>query len=114
MGGIEVMARWLQPASYAPFGNVPETFTAPDLPRAAFQQGRVNMFRYSFAILLGLCAAGTARASWADGLFDELSRDFGSVPRGPTLQHPFRLVNKTNQHVHIASVRVSCGCTSAH
>jgi hypothetical protein len=46
-------------------------------------------------------------------LFDEVSRDFGSVPRGPTLTHPFRLVNKTGQRVHIASVRVSCGCTSA-
>ena len=69
--------------------------------------------RYSLVVLLGLCATGSASASWADALFDELSRDFGSVPRGPTLTHPFRLVNKTNQHVHIASVRVSCGCTSA-
>jgi hypothetical protein len=69
--------------------------------------------RFSLVILLGLCATGSASASWADALFDELSRDFGSVPRGPTLTHPFRLVNKTNQRVHIASVRVSCGCTSA-
>jgi len=69
--------------------------------------------RYSLVVLLGLCATGPASASWADTLFDELSRDFGSVPRGPTLTHPFRLVNKTNQNVHIASVRVSCGCTSA-
>jgi hypothetical protein len=69
--------------------------------------------RYSLAVLLGLCVTGSASASWADSLFDELSRDFGSVPRGPTLTHPFRLVNKTNQRVHIASVRVSCGCTSA-
>src|SRR5262249_15121454 len=90
-----------------------ETFTAPGRPRAAFQQGRVNMFRYSFAILLGFCAATSARASWADGLFDELSRDFGSVPRGPTLQHPFRVVNKTDQYVTISGVRVSCGCVSA-
>ena len=70
-------------------------------------------FRYSLVVMLGLCATGSASASWADALFDELSRDFGSVPRGPTLTHPFRLVNKTNQRVHIASVRVSCGCTSA-
>ena len=69
--------------------------------------------RFSLVILLGLCVTGSASASWADALFDELSRDFGSVPRGPTLTHPFRLVNKTNQRVHIASVRVSCGCTSA-
>jgi hypothetical protein len=51
--------------------------------------------------------------SWAENLFDELSRDFGSVPRGPTLSHPFRLTNNTNQNVHIANVRVSCGCVSA-
>jgi hypothetical protein len=63
--------------------------------------------------MVGLCAAGSARASWADGLFDELSRDFGSVPRGPTLQHPFRLVNKTDQYVTISGVRVSCGCVTA-
>src|SRR5690348_8460301 len=69
--------------------------------------------RFSLVVLLGLGTAGSASASWADALFDELSRDFGSVPRGPTLTHPFRLVNKTKQNVHIASVRVSCGCTSA-
>ncbi len=71
------------------------------------------MFRYSLVVLLGLCATGSASASWADALFEELSRDFGSVPRGPTLTHPFRLVNRTKVPIHIASVRVSCGCTSA-
>jgi hypothetical protein len=72
------------------------------------------MLRYSLVLALGLALTGTASASnWADSMFDELSRDFGSVPRGPTLTHPFRLVNKTNATVHISSVRVSCGCTSA-
>jgi Protein of unknown function (DUF1573) len=72
------------------------------------------MLRYGFVLLAGLCAAGpAAAASWADGLFDELSKDFGSVPRGPTLVHPFRVVNKTSGPVSISSVRVSCGCTSA-
>jgi hypothetical protein len=72
------------------------------------------MFRYGFVLLAGLCAAGpAAAASWADGLFDELSKDFGSVPRGPTLVYPFRVVNKTGGPVSITSVRVSCGCTSA-
>jgi hypothetical protein len=70
--------------------------------------------RFSLVVLLGLCATASASASGADTFFDELSRDFGSVPRGPTLTHPFRLVNKTNQPVHITGVRVSCGlCTSA-
>lgn len=72
------------------------------------------MFRYSLVVLLGLGAVGpAAAASWADALFEELSRDFGSVPRGPTLNHPFRLTNKTDSPVHIASVRVSCGCVTA-
>jgi hypothetical protein len=79
------------------------------------QQGRVNMFfRFSFACLIALCSAGLASAdTWSDKMFDELSRDFGSVPRGPTLQHQFRLVNNTGRTVHIAGVRVSCGCTQA-
>jgi hypothetical protein len=72
------------------------------------------MLRYGLVLLAGLCAAGpAAAASWADALFDELSKDFGSVPRGPTLVHPFRVVNKTGGPVSISSVRVSCGCTSA-
>lgn len=72
------------------------------------------MYRYSFILLIGLWAAGNApAASWADALFDEQARDFGSVPRGPTLTHPFRVTNKTNAPVNISSVRVSCGCVTA-
>jgi Protein of unknown function (DUF1573) len=72
------------------------------------------MFRYSLVLALGLACAGTASAStWADSLFDDLSRDFGTVPKGPTLTYPFRLVNKTKGPVHISNVRVSCGCTTA-
>jgi hypothetical protein len=52
-------------------------------------------------------------ATGADAMFAELAKDFGSVPRGPTLSHPFRLTNNTNTPVHIASVRVSCGCVTA-
>ncbi len=71
------------------------------------------MFRHCILSLALLAAAGPARASWADGLFDELSKDFGSVPHGTLAVHPFRLVNNTGAPVHIAYVRVSCGCTSA-
>jgi hypothetical protein len=72
------------------------------------------MLRHSLVIVAGFWIAGSAGAStWADGLFDDLSKDFGSVPRGPTLTHHFRVVNKTGKPVHISSVRVSCGCTSA-
>jgi Protein of unknown function (DUF1573) len=88
---------------------------AAGLQRGFWQQGKVNMFlRYSFACLLALGSAGLASAdTWADSMFDELSRDFGSVPRGPVLQHPFRFVNNTGRTVRVVGVRVSCGCVSA-
>jgi hypothetical protein len=72
------------------------------------------MLRYSLVLAAGLWVAGGAgAATWADGLFDDLSKDFGSVPRGPTLTHHFRVTNNTGQAVNISGVRVSCGCTSA-
>jgi hypothetical protein len=74
----------------------------------------VIMLRYSLVVLAGLWAASPAlSATWADALFEEFSKDFGSVPRGPMLSHPFRVVNNTRVPVNIASVRVSCGCVSA-
>src|SRR5260370_33240598 len=73
----------------------------------------VTMLRYSCVLVLGLLAAGPASASWAEGLFGELSKDFGSVPRGPSVSHPFRVKNNTKGAVNISNVRVSCGCTIA-
>src|SRR5262245_49411597 len=72
------------------------------------------MLRYSLVLMAGFCVAGSATAGpWADGLFDELSKDFGSVPRGPTQKHQFRVANKTKYAVNISGVRVSCGCVTA-
>jgi len=72
------------------------------------------MLRYSLVLLVGLGAPGlTSAGSWADAMFEDLSKDFGSVPRGPMLNYPFHLTNSTRSTVHITSVRVSCGCTSA-
>jgi hypothetical protein len=72
------------------------------------------MLRYSLVLLAGLWAAGAVSAGpWANALFEETSKDFGSVPRGPTLKHDFRLLNRTRTPVNIASVRVSCGCVTA-
>jgi hypothetical protein len=72
------------------------------------------MFRYSCILLLGLGVTGpVAGASWADALFDEVSKDFGSVPRGPALAHSFRLVNRTSGPLSISGVRASCGCVTA-
>lgn len=72
------------------------------------------MFRLSAIVLTALCVAGPASAaSWADGLFQEVSKDFGPVPRGPTLRHSFTLKNTSSEPVRVANVRVSCGCVSA-
>lgn len=72
------------------------------------------MYRYILVLLAGFCLTGSASASWADSLFDSVSRDFGSVPRGPVVTHHFRLVNNTRATVHLADVRVSCGCVTAY
>jgi hypothetical protein len=73
------------------------------------------MLRYSFALVAGFLAAGPALAgTWAEGMFDESSKDFGSVPHGQVLTHPFTVKNNTAQTVTISGVRVSCNlCTSA-
>lgn len=72
------------------------------------------MFRHCTAFLVGLCLVGPSEAAtWADATFEELSKDFGSVPRGPMLSHPFRMTNNTAATVHISGIRVSCGCVTA-
>jgi hypothetical protein len=68
--------------------------------------------------IAGSAVAGSVRAqsvpaNSADGLFEEKGYDFGAVPRGQILTHPFRVVNKTDKNVQVGSVRVSCGCVSA-
>ncbi len=73
------------------------------------------MLRYSIVMLVSLGAAGSSpAASWAEALFKDLSRDFGSVPRGALLTYPFWLTNTTGGPVSIGPVRVSCGCTTAY
>jgi hypothetical protein len=82
-----------------------------------FRQGNnVIMFRQSCTWVVLLALATSARANgWADGLFEETHYDFGSAPRGQTLTHPFRVVNRTDKTVQIGNVRVSCGlCSSAY
>ncbi len=72
------------------------------------------MLRYSFISVVLLAAASPVHAaSWADALFEDLSKDFGSVPHGTLAVHPFRIVNNTSAPVRITNVRVSCGCTDA-
>ena len=73
------------------------------------------MCRFGAVLLIGLWVSAPAEAaSWADGLFEELTKDFGAVPRGPALTHPFRFTNTSQTAVHVSGVRVSCGCVSAY
>lgn len=73
------------------------------------------MFRIwlaTLAVFASITATAPA-ASWAEGMFDSLNRDFGTVARGPTLTHSYSLTNNTARPVRITGVRVSCGCVSA-
>ena len=73
--------------------------------------------------VMGLVLAAWASASalgaeqqgaWANGLFAERQHDFGNVPRGAKVRHPFVLTNNTQTPISILNLRVSCGCTSGH
>ena len=77
------------------------------------------MSRHLSWIVLGISVAsglaGSARAAernWSDTLFEERSHDFGPVPRGAKVRHPFVLTNRTGVPLSIVNLRVSCGCTS--
>jgi hypothetical protein len=72
------------------------------------------MLRHCLALVVGMGLAGQAQAgTWAEGLFTEVNKDFGTVPRGPELSHPFHIRNNTGKPIHISGVRVSCGCVNA-
>jgi hypothetical protein len=74
------------------------------------------MSRLSIGVAgLVLMIGGAARAEvqgWADTLFAERSYDFGPVPRGGVVRHPFVLSNRLTVPITILNLRVSCGCTS--
>jgi hypothetical protein len=68
-------------------------------------------------LALAAWAAATASGAdrpgaWAGGLFAEREHDFGPVPRGAKVRHPFVLTNSTSGPISILNLRVSCGCTS--
>jgi len=69
------------------------------------------MTRLALGVLVSLVAAGSASAGATD-YFTELSKDFGTTPRGPVLMHYFTIKNTTAQTVQIGQPRVSCGCVS--
>jgi hypothetical protein len=61
------------------------------------------------AFLLALpCAA----QEWADKMFTTRSYNFGNIARGAKAEYAFELTNLYVEDVHIARVRVTCGCTT--
>ncbi|HMB05733.1 MAG TPA: DUF1573 domain-containing protein [Isosphaeraceae bacterium] len=66
----------------------------------------------TFLALGAALAVRTAGAQdWVAGVFPERSFDFGTVARGSKIHHTFKLINRTNQEIHIAAQRPKCGCT---
>ncbi len=66
-------------------------------------------------VILALWALSTGpeanAQSWVESAFPERAFDFGTVARGSKVRHAFRVVNRSNQEIHIASWRTKCGCT---
>ena len=52
-----------------------------------------------------------AQQAWVDAIFPDQAYSFGTVARGSKLKHTFRLVNNTNQEIHILNWATKCGCT---
>ena len=50
-------------------------------------------------------------ANWADSLFPDPIHDLGTVARGSRIKHRFRLINNSDQEVHITDWQTKCGCT---
>ncbi len=56
----------------------------------------------------------SAPAVRAQAIFEDVSKDFGSVPRGTTLTHNFTLNNPSKAALHVSGIRSSCtNCMSA-
>jgi hypothetical protein len=69
---------------------------------------RVVIFGTVWAVL-SLSAAHAQ--SWIDQVFPERSFDFGTVAKGSKIRHGFKVVNRLDRNIHIASERTKCGCT---
>ncbi len=57
-------------------------------------------------------AVPCAAQEWAEKMFPVRSYNFGNIARGAKAEYAFELTNLYLADVHIASVRVTCGCTT--
>jgi hypothetical protein len=72
------------------------------------------MLRWVLLCGLAVNSAATtgAAADWARKMFTETSHDFATIARGAKAEYRFVLKNIYLGDIHIADVRVSCGCTT--
>ena len=63
-------------------------------------------------ICLSLLCPPIDAQDWARSMFETTEHDFGTIARGAKAEYEFVLKNIYVKDVHIASVRVSCGCTT--
>src|SRR3954447_14180870 len=65
----------------------------------------------SLVVWAALAIPPAGAQDWIATAFPERSFDFGTVARGSKVLHTFKLLNRTNQDIHIADWRTKCGCT---
>ena len=63
-------------------------------------------------IVLVAFASEAIAQDWTSDLFTEHEHDFGTVARAAKAEYEFKITNTTDQEIHIAGVRTSCGCTT--
>jgi hypothetical protein len=72
------------------------------------------VLRMVLLIVAAGAVAGPAQAQdWARKMFDATRHDFGKVARASKAEHRFTIRNPYKDEIHVASLRVSCGCVTA-
>ncbi len=60
------------------------------------------------ALGLLLCQTSVFSSDWARSMFTATSHDFGTVARAAKTEYRFEFENRSNQTLHVRSVRTSC------
>ena len=79
--------------------------------RVSVRRATLRPWAAAACLLLAAMPAASAQ-EWARDMFDHASHDFGMVARGAKVEHRFTVENVFVEDAHIASARVSCGCTT--
>lgn len=66
----------------------------------------------SLALGLSGLSGSASAANWAEAMFPVKTHDFGIVAVAADTEFVFPIKNSSDQDIHIASVRASCGCTT--